>query len=323
MPEPTDSPSAMPPDTVMQQDLASDATGSEPTPTATPTPAAGGAFGAHRTDIHTLGARRPLLEWTIYAGAMAIGVAILAGPLLGQALTADTSHISAVIGMLFLAAVAKNFLDMRFIARQVALAEAQVRQLQATNNIAAFLKDSEPSLFRDHIANLYEVFRRDVNISQDNLVTLMQTRLLSRTRVVEFASGVLVTLGLVGTIIGLIASAGGLGQVFDAAAQATGSAAGSGGGPGGGDGILEGMRQTLNGMGIAFYTTLMGAILGGVCLRLLSSLVDAAIDHIVSRIAELTEVYILPILRRAARINEEYQKHQRDAALAVGQSIVE
>ncbi|MEM6553305.1 MAG: hypothetical protein AAF750_14405 [Planctomycetota bacterium] len=311
MPEPTDSPSAMPPDTVMQQDLSPNA-GPESAPT--PTPAAA-AFGAHRTDIHALGARRPLLEWTIYAGAMAIGVAILAGPLLGQALAADTSHISAVIGVLFLAAVAKNFFDMRFIARQVALAEAQVRQLQETNNIAAFLKDSQPSLFRDHIANLYEVFRRDVNISQDNLVTLMQTRLLSRTRVVEFASGVLVTLGLVGTIIGLIASAGGLGQVFDAAAQATDTDTGSGG-----DGILEGMRQTLNGMGIAFYTTLMGAILGGVCLRLLSSLVDAAIDHIVSRIAELTEVYILPILRRAARINEEHQKHQRDAALAAGQN---
>ena len=35
----------------------------------------------------------------------------------------------------------------------------------------------------------------------------------------------------------------------------------------------------------AFYTTLMGAILGGVCLRLLSNLVDANTEHIVSHIA--------------------------------------
>ncbi|MEM1212653.1 MAG: hypothetical protein AAGI68_10190 [Planctomycetota bacterium] len=321
MPDPTETSSAMPPGAVMSEPLDGEPAPIDPPAavTPTPTPSASGPFGAHRTDLNALGTRRPLLEWSIYAGAMALGVAILAGPLLGQALAADTSHISAVIGVLFLAAVAKNFLDMRFIARQVALAEAQVRQLQDTNNIAAFLKDSEPSLFRDHIANLYEVFRRDINISQDNLVTLMQTRLLSRTRVVEFASGVLVTLGLVGTIIGLIASAGGLGQVFDAAAQATDATAASGEG----DGILEGMRQTLNGMGIAFYTTLMGAILGGVCLRLLASLVDTAIDHIVSRIAELTEVYILPILRRAARINEEHQKHQRDTALAEGRTITD
>ena len=42
---------------------------------------------------------------------------------------------------------------------------------------------------------------------EDGEVTLLQARLLAKTRVVEFCSSILVTLGLVGTIIGLIQSA--------------------------------------------------------------------------------------------------------------------
>lgn len=276
-------------------------------------PASGTATKLSNGKGQSIRARRPMAEWWSYFVAMALAVGLLAGPMIGQALEADVSHISAVILVIFIAAVVKNYRDIRFLAVQAKLANEQVAQLRKTNNIARFLAEAEPSLLRDHIANLYEVFRRDVNISQDNLVTLMQTRLLSRTRIVEFCSSALVTLGLVGTIIGLIQASGGLTQVFAAAGAGTGDS----------PDLLAGIDNTLKGMGIAFYTTLLGAILGGVFLRLLSNLVDANIDHIVSHIAELTEIYILPILRRAARINEEHQKHQREQALERGESIVD
>jgi len=81
--------------------------------------------------------------------------------------------------------------------------------------------------------------------------------------------------------------------------------------------IMQGVDAALGGMGVAFYTTLMGAILGGVCLRLLSNLVDSNTEHIVSHIAELTEIYILPILRRAGRINEEHQVKLREKGIGL------
>jgi biopolymer transport protein ExbB/TolQ len=250
--------------------------------------------------------RHPLLEWVVYVGIMAVIGGVIAGPVIGPAIGGDlagsaTAWILLVLLGVFLAALIKNLLDMRFLSRQIRLADHQIQQLSQTNNIYVFLRESEPSLLRDHIDNLHEIFRRDVNISQDNLVALLQTRLSTRTRIVDFASSALVTLGLVGTIIGLIQSAGGLGVVFSAV---------------GGDNtdLLAGMRQTIRGMGVAFYTTLMGALLGGVFLRLLSNLVEGHTDHIVSHIAELTEIYILPILRRAARINEERARDQRAEA---------
>lgn len=255
-----------------------------------------------------------MLEWCFYAIGLGALLALVAGGFIVQAVQRDLDQaanpdqqgtfVSIIILALFAFAVVKNFFDMRFIHRQSRLTAKQIDTLRKTNNIYVFLQNSEPSLFRDHIDNLHEIFRRDCNISQDNLVTLLQTRLLAKTRLVEFTSSILVTLGLVGTIIGLIQSAGGLGAVFKAMSEGDTS-------------IMQGVDAALGGMGIAFYTTLMGAVLGGVCLRLLSNLVDANTEHVVSHIAELTEIYILPILRRAGRINEEHQQKLREKGVGL------
>lgn len=257
-----------------------------------------------------------MLEWCFYAIGLGVLVSIVAGSFIVQAVENDLqqaenqrgTYVSIIILTLFAFAVVKNFFDIKFIHRQARLTDKQIGKLRESNNIYVFLQNSEPSLFRDHIDNLHEIFRRDYNISQDNLVTLLQSRLLAKTRVVEFCSSILVTLGLVGTIIGLIQSAGGLGEVFKAMS-------------GGDTTIMQGVDAALGGMGVAFYTTLMGAVLGGVCLRLLSNLVDANTEHIVSHIAELTEIYILPILRRAGRINEEHQKKLREKGIGLPQGV--
>ena len=257
-------------------------------------------------------ARRPMLEWFFYAIGLGALVALVAGGFIVDAIENDLkqaashrgTYVSIIILGLFCFAVVKNFFDMRFIHRQSRLTDRQIDQLRQTNNIYIFLQNSDPSLFRDHIDNLHEIFRRDCTISQDNLVTLLQARLLAKTRIVEFCSSILVTLGLVGTIIGLIQSAGGLSEVITAMTGEEGT-------------VMDGVYKALSGMGVAFYTTLMGAILGGVCLRLLSNLVDANIEHIVSHIAELTEIYILPILRRAGRINEEHQSKLREKGIGL------
>ncbi len=253
-----------------------------------------------------------MLEWCFYALGLGALVALVAGGFILDAVQNDLEQarirrgtfVSIIILALFIFAVVKNFFDIRFIHRQASLTNKQIDQLRETNNIYVFLNSSEPSLFRDHIDNLHEIFRRDCTISQDNLVTLLQARLLAKTRVVEFCSSILVTLGLVGTIIGLIQSADGLSAVFTAVS-------------GEGESVMEGVDAALGGMGIAFYTTLMGAVLGGVCLRLLSNLVDANTEHIVSHIAELTEIYILPILRKAGRINEEHQRKLREKGVGL------
>jgi hypothetical protein len=111
--------------------------------------------------------------------------------------------------------------------------------------------------------------------------------LIARNKVVELFSSILITLGLIGTIVGLIMSVGGLSQTLESSSS-------------GSDDIFAGMLKTVKGLEAAFYTTLLGALSGGVILRILTNVVDSAILRYMAHLAELTEVNVLPPLRRMA-----------------------
>jgi len=66
--------------------------------------------------------------------------------------------------------------------------------------------------------------------------------------------------------------------------------------------LMSGLRSTMAGLGTAFYTTLVGAILGSVVLRVMNNVYTSNVDHFVSYIASITEVQITPRLRRSARL---------------------
>jgi len=42
--------------------------------------------------------------------------------------------------------------------------------------------------------------------------------------------------------------------------------------------LVEGLRTAMNGMGVAFYTTLLGSVLGGVLLRVFAWITDASVN---------------------------------------------
>jgi flagellar motor component MotA len=167
-----------------------------------------------------------------------------------------------------------------------------VSELVELNDIEAFLRGSSRSVFRTHIESLFTIFREDHDIRQDALVELLHDRLLARNRLSELFSSILITLGLIGTIVGLIIMVGEMRkalQGFD---------------PNGDVNIVgELMAEggALAGLDTAFYTTLLGAVLGGVLLRVLTSVVESNITRYTAHIAELTEVNVLPAMRSTAR----------------------
>lgn len=201
-----------------------------------------------------------------------------------------------VIAGFFLGTLVRSFLDITLLDRETKLASTQVRQLVETNDIGRFVEIAEPSIFRQHIQSLYTIFRSHPEIQQDNLIEITHAKFLARNKVVELFASVLVTLGLIGTIVGLIDSTTGLGDAMEsmfgpaAIAQADG----------GGEMLGDAMVQTFSGLKTAFYTTLLGSLFGGVVLRLLTNIVDAAIMRYMAHLAELTEVNVLPPLRRMA-----------------------
>ncbi len=57
--------------------------------------------------------------------------------------------------------------------------------------------------------DLGNIARYDEAFTQDSLVTLLYSRLMAKAKVVEVLSSILVSLGLVGTVLGLIVMTGG------------------------------------------------------------------------------------------------------------------
>ncbi len=199
-----------------------------------------------------------------------------------------------VIGALGIGLILKSFLDARQIQRQTDLASSQIRILEEVDNFEDFLNRSSSSIFRSHIENLYIISQAHGEISQDNLIEVLHSRLMARNKIVELFSSILITLGLIGTILGLIIMMDSLTEIMGNAVIDENFMK-----------ILVDEGGPLSGLGVAFVTTLIGAIMGGVVLRVLTNVVGSNIMEYIAHIAELTEVYVLPHLRSIAQYGGE------------------
>lgn len=199
--------------------------------------------------------------------------------------------IYSSIFIVALMAIGTSFKDARFIDKQSKLATQQVKKLLHLNDVSEFLDSVEDSIFKNHIDNLYSIFRVHSTINQDNLIEILHSRLLARNKNVELLSGVLITLGLIGTIIGLIDMTNRLGRLIGEVGEADPAQVMQ---------QIAGNDGPLGSLGIAFYTTLLGAVFGGVLLRVLANIVQSSISMYTAHVAELTEVYVLPSMRKLA-----------------------
>jgi hypothetical protein len=92
-----------------------------------------------------------------------------------------------------------------------------------------------------------------------------------------FVADLLLSLGLLGTVIGFIVMLGPI-SGLDAGDQ----------------GAIKGALAAMSGgMAVALYTTLTGLI-GGMLLKIQGFLLDGAVDELIRRTTRLTEVHILP-----------------------------
>ncbi len=85
------------------------------------------------------------------------------------------------------------------------------------------------------------------------------------SRFVSLIGNLLITMGLIGTVLGMTMTLSGLNGALAAIGDDQ-------------DLMLEGLSSAMSGMGIAFYTTLLGSILGGVLLRVFAWITDSSID---------------------------------------------
>jgi MotA/TolQ/ExbB proton channel family len=111
-----------------------------------------------------------------------------------------------------------------------------------------------------------------------------------------FVADLLLSLGLLGTVIGFILMLGPISGL-----DATDESA-----------IKGALAAMSGGMAVALYTTLAGLV-GGILLKVQGFLLDGAVQELVGRTTRLTEVFILPAIERSQSL-PTIERMRHDAA---------
>ena len=237
-----------------------------------------------RVDSEHLLLLKGLLLWAV------IGVAFLAAwhyGLLQRVWIDDATGLSVAITLVFLAIAARGSWHVLKLSRALNHV-ADVRRAIVGAAVDADRPGHDPALpegcVTDYILTLNTKAkmggRRSV-IDQSLLLDAFEADLRRGHELGWFVADLLLSLGLLGTVIGFILMLGPISNL-DASDQGA---------------IRAALAAMGGGMAVALYTTLAGLI-GGMLLKVQGFLLDSAVHELVRRTTQLTEIYVLPAIER-------------------------
>lgn len=189
----------------------------------------------------------------------------------------DSSHITGIIVAMFLAGVLGSFALCLRITKEMRRAFYLGRQAEQ-GGLAAVVANAPARAVDRFFRALQATVKRDGNSDVEMLLRSALSTYDRGSHAVEVAGNLLVTLGLIGTVAGLTVTLAGL----------TGSLNGLGNDQ---EQLLQGLKQAMGGMSTAFYTTLLGAVMGGVMLRVFSLITRHGIESLHDDLATCCLVY--------------------------------
>jgi hypothetical protein len=235
----------------------------------------------------------PLLRWLMFTGVTAFGCVVAWHYGLFQLMLAsDKTYISAIIGVLYIAATAHCFVRTATISRE----------MDSAHRVAALVSAGAPDLrvvgadvmtadgtrlpagrITGHIRNLIlkAGLQGNHRLDQTLLLRGLADALRGPNQLGSFASDALMKLGLLGTIIGFILMLAPIAGL-DAADRAS---------------VKSSMGLMSDGMAVAMYTTLSGLI-GSILLQTQYYMLDEATAKLFGLATDLTEVFVVSVLER-------------------------
>jgi MotA/TolQ/ExbB proton channel family len=198
--------------------------------------------------------------------------------LLHRAWREDTTGISVGITVVFLVATAHGSACLLCLSRALNHV-ADVQRAVAGDDPARKLTLPEGCVSR-YIRDLHTKASLSKGaVDQGLLLDTFEAELKNGHLFGWFIADLLLSLGLLGTVIGFIVMLGPI-SGLDAGDQGA---------------IKSALAAMSGGMAVALYTTLTGLI-GGMLLKIQGFLLDGAVDELVRRTTRLTEVHILPAI---------------------------
>lgn len=210
----------------------------------------------------------------------------------------DRSRITWLITALFVIGWATSFVLTMIITTEA---------VEATNMERIAMEDGlvgiEPKKRKKAVHRFFQALKTVAEANEaPDIAALLNVELSSLNRIsrfVEVFGNLLITLGLIGTVMGLTFTLTGLTGSLEALGQDQ-------------ELLLQGLREAMGGMGTAFYTTLLGSILGGVLLRVYALITETGIESLYDGLMRICLVYcsadFKPTLEKDIRfLNNEIQ----------------
>ena len=233
-----------------------------------------------------------LLVW------MVVGVVVLAAShygLLQEVWRTDTTGLSLGITLVFAGAAARGSWHLIRLSRALNHI-SEVEQFLERNGFPALCRGSElagphhdfpDGCVTQHVKDLRkkaEIGGGRGGLDQSLLLEAFEAELRRGQELGWFVADLLLSLGLLGTVIGFILMLGPISGLDSADENA----------------IKGALAAMSGGMAVALYTTLAGLV-GGMLLKVQGFLLDGAVQELVGRTIRLTEVSVLPAIERGRR----------------------
>ncbi len=215
---------------------------------------------------------------------------------LAASLSTDNTGICKFIMILFFLALYKNFTQVANLAQEMEYVENFAKEKKATY-------PTGENYLSKHFLSLQTIKTKcpQKELDQSNLLEILNGRITGDGFFVALISNILITLGLIGTIVGLVVTTSGMNELLETRVGANAE-------------LMESMKTALSGVGIAFYTTLVGAVFGGIGLRILNAFTENEVGTLVGKIAEITETHLIPSLEGNQGSKPKFeQDHERVA----------
>ena len=221
---------------------------------------------------------RTLILWTIWASAaMAIYLALYRDTEVWSFLENDPSRITWLIMGLFGLGLLGSFV-LTILVTQESWRAMQLDQLAREGGLKAIIVHSH----KRAADRFFHAIQSTLDSKgQPEVETLLNVELAAYKRIghtVELVGNLLITLGLIGTVMGLTFTLTGLTGSLDALGHDQ-------------EMLLQGLRTAMSGMGTAFYTTLLGAVLGGVLLRMFAQISLHGVEGLHDNLLRICMVY--------------------------------
>lgn len=176
----------------------------------------------------------------------------------------DTTRITWIILGMFALGVAISFIQaMRLTAEW--FRAYRIEGMVKRDGIAGVTLRGGRHIVDRFTDALRLIAERNGRLDVESLVDVEFSAQHRTSQFVSLLGNLMITLGLIGTVLGMTITMNGLHGALGALGINQNL-------------LVDGLRTAMNGMGVAFYTTLMGSVLGGILLRVFSWITDASVN---------------------------------------------